>query len=224
MKLRPMAVSVGFNLSAAERCDRSCIGLRMHMPCSACIGLRWCTTAKVFCCAAGCVMLQPGAPVHIQNTTFLQCNAWQLGGALCTELDYNREKDLRHLEKSTELRVGADFKGNEGHGDGLFVGPYHNLTDLQGQYMFTDAGQGKVWNSRKCEVGEYIPSLYCELCQPSTYSFCKEPPEKCTVAPNNTPAPGGAVLVPHSSFWHGNNYSLQSCRNCANFNMEKATR
>lgn len=101
-------------------------------------------------------MLQPGAPVYIEATNFTRCKAWQLGGALCTETDKQTkdEEHLRDLDQTTALRVDAVFDDNNGNGRNLYVGPYFNLTDLHGRYWFTDADEGRIWNRRRCEMGE----------------------------------------------------------------------
>lgn len=164
-------------------------------------------------------MLQPGGPVHVKDTEFRGCEAWQLGGALCTETDeQDQNVNSTLLQRSTPLYIAAKFIGNKGSPKNLFVGPIFDLRDSHG-YMFTDPSQGRVWVRKKCEVGEYIPSQYCEPCQAYTYSFKAEPLTECPAAPNNTYAPGGAVLVPHSDFWHGDSKTLQACETCGSLDL-----
>lgn len=168
-------------------------------------------------------MLQPGAPVHIENTSFTRCEGWQWGGAIATETEERNENNSALVQRSSQLYVDAQYSDNQGNGENLFVGPVFELRDSQG-YMFTDSSKGCVWFRQKCEIGEYIPSKYCELCPAFTYSFTSVSDRKCPRAPDNTLAPGGAVLVPLPGSWHGNNDTIPGCWYCDTLNLAEVKR
>lgn len=160
-------------------------------------------------------MLQPGGNTSItNNTVFQRCKAWSTGGALATEMG----NDTTTYDLSTTLNVSGTFEGNIGSGKDLWVGPgfYLHITDSN----INMTSRRVVWHKRKCGKGEYIVATtgFCELCPPFTYSLLPFPHEErvCSSAPVHAYAPGGAVLVPMTSHWHGSAETMPAlhCEGC----------
>jgi hypothetical protein len=123
------------------------------------------------------------------------------------------ESDISQFpfDLQTQLLIGpgTDFYDNWGVGRHLYVGPHFKLT----LNASTEAGTEPLnassvcvtWRKRVCGKGEYVaPSGFCEQCAAFTYQMSEEPHrnDACKPAPNNTHAPGGAILVPLTSNWH----------------------
>lgn len=159
------------------------------------------------------------AHVSITNSTLEANKAWSLGGALCTDMDGrsdhnipNNGSNLVGGQEIGNITVGAKFRHNTGLGFNLFVGPDFNLAAAAGK-RFDLTKEGVRWLRRRCEKGEYLAnSSYCEPCPPNNYLLTPGTQNmQCEVAPKRTTlAPGGAVLVPLSSHWHGSGDTVQA--------------
>jgi hypothetical protein len=164
-------------------------------------------------------MLQPLGSVTVINSTISRSQAWHNGGGLCTEMFLSNEDDTWRgrdetqfpFDLQTQLFIGpsTNFIDNRGAGRHLYVGPYFNLmfdgSTKAGNESLTAFSVGVTWRKRVCGKGEYVaPSGFCEQCAAFTYQMSGKLHRNtaCPLAPNNTHAPGGAVIVPLTSNWH----------------------
>jgi hypothetical protein len=181
-----------------------------------------------FTAAAGALMLQPLGNVSVIDTTIAGSEAWHTGGGVCTELflsneddnwgDYNVSQFPYDLQ--TQLIIGHNtiLYDNRGSGRHLYVGPYFNLSFADsakhGRPAMNASSMGVVWRKRVCGKGEYAaPSGFCEQCPSFTYRMSGNlhRDTTCPPAPNNTHAPGGAVIVPLTSNWHMVHLNTSMC-------------
>jgi hypothetical protein len=164
-------------------------------------------------------MLQPLGNVTMVSSTISRSEAWHNGGGLCTEMLlsneddnwFKRDESQFPYDLKTQLFIGpgTSFHDNRGAGRHLYVGPYFNLlfnaSTEAGSDPLNASSVGVIWRKRKCGKGEYAaPSGFCEQCAAFTYQMLGKLHRNttCAPAPNNTYAPGGAVVVPLTSNWH----------------------
>jgi hypothetical protein len=206
------------------RNDASCH--RMWPTCSVLQPLRKVTChnlCNVCCFGCTCILLlrllQPLGNVTVINSTISRSEAWHNGGGLCTEMLLSNEGDSwderkfskfpYNLQTQLVIGPGTNFHDNRGAGRHLYVGPYFNLTFQSSTAASSEplnaTSVGVTWRKRICGKGEYAaPSGFCEQCAAFTYqmSGILHRNTTCALAPNNTHAPGGAVVVPLTSNWH----------------------
>lgn len=149
---------------------------------------------------AGCILIRPGAFTTISSSNFTNCIADNIGGGISTA---SYDDDSRYFGK-TKLAIDAEFANNLGTGRHIWVGPYFTVT-FPNKSRVNESTPGVLICKSLCSRGEYkAPSGYCERCNAYTYSLMPYPHNvsTCMPAPDNTYAPGGAVFVPNSRYWH----------------------
>lgn len=161
-------------------------------------------------------MVEPAGSTRITNSTFVDCRAVTAGGAVSTSMTSMTSSEDTIFQMTTSVIIGrTSMDGgfvNSGLGAAMFAGPPFNLTCTDNS---CDEMDDVLWHRLQCTTGEYLP-LFCAMCQPFTYSLLDSDAvnsSSCLPAPNNTHAPGGAVLIPLDKHWHGHVWAYRSTPN-----------
>lgn len=158
--------------------------------------------------------MSAGVHTTVAGSKITNNNAWLGGGGICTSLHVQLG-----LELKTPLVVDAVLLNNSaeeqldpstpkqvfsGIGSTVWAGPSFNLSFGSRSHVHVHS-EGVLWQRTLCDRGEYLAaSGYCEPCPAYTFTLDEWHNNAiCQRAPNSTTAPGGAVFVPYSGYWHG---------------------
>lgn len=163
--------------------------------------------------AAGGMYLAPGMHTMVLNTTIEICNKSYPAMALGTVPNITDVNMLPATLNLTQSVIKSTESAGMLMGRNVHVASHFMLWMDDPTRSSCESAGGYLWTRTNCSRGEFISNAaggYCVPCSAYTYLLTAKQKggqpdgeQPCQPAGKHAHAPGGAVLVPNSKYWHG---------------------